>query len=260
MNAQRTRQWARRGPLIRIGVAAFLITAVAIAPASLITPVLNASAANIQYQEVKGTVWDGEIRSVSTGDVYLGNITFKLQPFALLTGAASADITAQDGAAIGAGRVGVNLITRRLTVSDANFAFNLSAVRRYSLFGIPYQGRVEARRANLVLSRTGCQSAAGEVWTDVLDASSRSLVGESLLLAGPAACEGGQVILTLRGGNREGETEIKIAIDPAMTYRVMASVDLGRTDLENNLRRLGFEDGDGVLVYDAIGALKGAGS
>lgn len=260
MNSRRVKKAARRGPLIRIGVAAFLIAAVAIAPASLVTPVLNASAANIQYQEVRGTVWNGEIRNVSTGDVYLGNITFKVRLLALLTGGASADITAQDGAAIGAGRISVNLITRRLAVSNANFAFNLSAVRRYSLFGIPYQGRVEARQTSLVLSRSGCQSASGEVWTDVLDASSRTLVGESLLLAGPAACDAGQIIVTLRGGNREGDAEIMIAIDPAMTYRVMASVDLGRADLENNLRRLGFEDGDGVLVYDAIGALKGAGS
>ncbi len=260
MSARKAEKGDRRGPLIRIGIAAFLITAIAIAPASLITPILNANAATIQYQEVRGTVWKGEIRGVSTGDVYLGNITFKVRPLALLTAAAAADIIAQDGAAIGSGRLSVSLITRRLAVADANFAFNLSAVRRYSLFGIPYQGRIEARRASFVWSRSGCQSAAGEIRTDVLDASSRALVGESLLLAGPAACDAGQVLVTLRGGNREGETEIKIAIDPAMTYRVVASVDLGRADLENNLRRLGFEDGDGVLVYDAIGALKGAGS
>ena len=79
-------------------------------------------------------------------------------------------------------------------------------------------------------------------------------------MAGPAACDDGRIMLTLRGGNREGDAEIMIAIDPAMTYRVLASVELGRADFENNLRRLGFEDGDGVLIYDAIGALKGTGS
>ena len=260
MSEAQTGEAPRRKRLVAVGVFAFVIAAIAIVPASLITPLLNANAANIQYQEVRGTIWNGEIRHVSTGDIYLGNLSFKLRPLALLTGGASADITVQDGAAIGAGRISVNLISQRLSLSNVNAAFNLSAVRRYSLFGIPYQGRVEMRQTNLSLSRSGCHSASGEVWTDVLDSSSQTLVGESLLLAGPAACDDGRIMLTLRGGNREGDAEIMIAIDPAMTYRVLASVELGRADFENNLRRLGFEDGDGVLIYDAIGALKGTGS
>ena len=152
MNEAQTGEAPRRKRLVAVGVFAFLIATIAIAPASLITPLLNASAANIQYQEVRGTIWNGEIRHVSTGDIYLGNLSFKLRPLALLTGGASADIKAQDGAAIGAGRISVNLISQRLSLSNVNAAFNLSAVRRYSLFGIPYQGRVEMRQTNLSLS------------------------------------------------------------------------------------------------------------
>ncbi len=250
----------RRGALLLLGIVSFLAAAIVMAPASLITPFLNSGGANIQYRDVTGSLWKGEIRGVSTGDVYLGDVGYRLRPMALLAGALSADLTAMDGAAIGAGRVNVHLISQRVSVEDANFAFDLSAVRRYSLFGIPYQGRIETRGAGLVWSRDGCSSASGEIWTDVLDASSKTLVGESLLLAGPASCDGGQIHITLKGGNREGVAEFKISIDQSMTYRVMASVDLGRADLENNLRRLGFEDGDGVLVYDVVGALKGVGS
>ncbi len=250
----------RRGPLILLGAVSFLLAAIIMAPASLITPGLNAAGPDIQYKEVTGTIWKGEIRGVATGEVYLGDVAFRFRPMMLLTGALSADLTAMGGAATGTGRVNVHLLSRRLSVQNANVAFDLSAVRRYSLFGIPYQGRVEARDAGLVWSRKGCSGASGEIWTDVLDASSKTLVGESLLLAGPASCDDGRIAVALKGGNREGEAEIKIAIDPAMTYRLMASVDLGRADLENNLRRLGFEDGDGVLVYDAVGALKGVGS
>ncbi len=260
MSAQSASSPPRRGALIAVGAAAFLIAIFATAPASLLTPILNAGGKTVQYQEVTGTIWRGEIHGLATGDVFLGDVAFRLRPLALLTGAASADLTARDGAAIGAGRANIQLISRRVSIKNANFAFNLSAVRRYSLFGIPYQGRIEARDVGLVWSHDGCSKASGEIWTDVLDASSRTLVGESLLLAGPAACDDGRITVTLKGGNREGAAEVKIAIDPAMTYRLMASVDLGRAELENNLRRLGFEDGDGVLVYDAVGALKGAGS
>ncbi len=260
MNARSSSGAPRFGTLFIVGVLAFLMAIVVSAPATLITPFLNAGGKSVRYQEVTGTIWKGEVRGLSTGDVHLGDVSFRLRPLAFLTGAASTDITARDGAAIGAGRVNVHFISRRVSVRDASFAFDLSSVRRYSLFGIPYQGRIEARGANLDWSRNGCSSASGEIWTDVLDASAKTLVGESLLLAGPASCESGRIMVALKGGNREGQTEIKIAIDPAMTYRIIASVDLGRADLENSLRRLGFEDGDGVLVYDAVGALKGAGS
>lgn len=246
--------------LIIAGVIAFTVTALVSAPASLLTPALNAGGDRVAFQEIDGTIWNGEVRGLTTGEVYLGDVAFRLRPVALLTGAVSADVTARDGAAIGAGRVNANLFAQRVSVQNASFAFDLTSVRRYSLFGIPYQGRIEARDVGLDWSRKGCSRATGEIWTDVLDASAKTLVGEALLLAGPAACEDGRIMVALKGGNRAGDADIMIAIDPAMTYRVVASVDLGRADLENNLRRLGFEDGDGVLVYDAVGALKGAGS
>jgi len=246
--------------LIFVGALSFVVALGAFAPASLMAPLINASGANIQYQEITGTIWNGAFRGVSTGEVLLGDIDFTIRPAALLTGRASAGFTIQDGAALGSGRINLHLLSQSVSISDTSVAFDLSAVRRYSLFGIPYQGRIEARDANISWSRNGCVNAAGDIRTDVLDSSSKTLVGESLLLAGPAECESGQMHVTLRGANSQGRTEIKIAIDQELTYRVMASVDLGRADLENNLRRLGFEDGDGVLVYDVVGALKGAGS
>lgn len=246
--------------LVFAGAISFFIALIVFAPASLIAPLIRASGANIQYQEITGTVWRGAFHGVSTGEVFLGDIDFTLRPTALLSGRISTAFTIQDGAALGSGRVNLHLLSQRVSVAQTDIAFDLSAVRRYSLFGIPYQGRIEARDANISWSRDGCVNAAGDIRTDVLDSSSKTLVGESLLLAGPAECKSGQMHVTLRGANSQGRTEINIAIDQELTYRVMASVDLGRADLENNLRRLGFEDGDGVLVYDVVGALKGAGS
>lgn len=260
MSARRTSKARGLGTLVCVGVVAFIATALVSAPASLLTPALNAGGKHIQFQEVTGAIWNGEVRGLTTGDVYLGDVAFRLRPSALLTGVLSADVTARDGAAVGVARVSAGLLSQRISIRNASFAFDLTSVRRYSLFGIPYGGRIEARDAGLDWSRKGCSRAAGEIWTDVLDASAKTLVGESLLLAGPAACEDGRITIALKGGNRAGDAEIVIAIDPAMTYRVVASVDIGRADLENNLRRLGFQDGDGVLVYDAVGALKGAGS
>ena len=246
--------------LLLTGLVTFFASLLLLAPASLVAPIIIAAGANIQYQEISGTIWRGAVSGVSTGEVYLGDISYRLRPMAFLTGAVSADVTAQDGAALGAGRIKYGFFARRVKISNVNVAFDLSAVRRYTLFGIPYQGRVEARDATVVWSPDGCTQAQGDIRTDVLDAPSRTLVNESLLLAGPASCENGLMMISLTGANRQGETEIKIAIDSAMTYRVMASIDLGRADLENNLRQFGFEDDDGVMVFNVVGALKGAGS
>ncbi len=246
--------------LIFTGLVTFVASLLFLAPASIVAPILRTTGADIQYQEITGRLWRGSFNGVSTGEIYLGDVSFRLRPTAFLTGAVSADVTVQDGAALGAGRIKLGILSRRVMLSNANVAFDLSTVRRYTLFGIPYQGRVEARDAMVVWSPDGCMRTQGDIWTDVLDATSKTLVNESLLLAGPASCENGLMLITLKGANRQGETQIKIAIDPAMTYRVMASVDLGRADLENNLRQFGFEDDDGVMVFDVVGALKGAGS
>ena len=74
------------------------------------------------------------------------------------------------------------------------------------------------------------------------------------------SCDDGTLRIDFKGGNREGETDIRVAVNPDMTYQLSVSVDPDRREVGENLRLLGFEDNNGVLVYDAFGALKGAGT
>lgn len=250
-----------RAPLlVKLGVAMFILSAITYAPASLLAPALSSSGADIQYKEITGRLWRGEVLNIVSSGQYVGDVSYQLRPLALLSGRVAADVKVSGGPAVGAGRLGASLVSRRVRIENASFDFNLGSVRQYSLFGIPYQGRVRGTIETAVVSRGGCVDVAGEVWTDVLNASSQRYLGDGLLLKGPASCDGERLRIDFKGGNREGKTDIVVAINPNLTYQVTVSVNPDRKEVGDDLRLLGFEDNGGMLVYDAVGALKGAGS
>lgn len=243
-----------------IGAGTFFLAALLNAPASFLVPILQQQGNSFEFQSVSGTIWNGEIKNAAAGEVFLGNIDYKLKPLGLLRAHAVADIDMRGGDATGQGRIAYGLASKRAVITRARGEFNLGAVKQYSLFGIPYQGRIRATIRNLAVSQAGCHAADGDVWTDVLNASSKRLIGDGLVLAGTAGCADMRLKIDLNGANSEGKTSIAIAIAPDMTYQLNASVEPERPQLQENLRLLGFEEENGALVYDAMGALKGAGS
>jgi hypothetical protein len=247
--------------LVILGAAVFAVAALANAPASFLAPALNQGGGNVQYQELAGRIWNGEVKGLAIGDQYLGDLAFRLRAAPLLTGAAVVKFSLHGGAAAGEGEFGASVLSQTVWLRDASMEFNLASVKRYTIFGIPYQGSARARVQKLSWSRrAGCLDALGDVWTNVLDASATRFVGDGLVLSGPASCENQKLRLNLSGANRAGVTNIAVAITPQMTYQLTASVMPDRADLKDNLRAIGFEDSGGALVYDAVGELKGAGS
>ena len=246
--------------LAAIATAAFLCSGVVIAPASLLSPFLGGLNSNVQYREISGTLWRGSLNGATVNGVYLGALSYRVNPVALLFGSLNAKVSAAGGAGAGKGRVEYNLFTRSVAITQANVEFNLAAIRDYSLFGITYRGRASADIEQLRFGQNGCISADAQVWTNALDASSKQLVGEGLLLDGSIACNGRKIQLALIGANSEGETQITTLVAPDMSYQVTAYVNPYRQILHDNFRQLGFEDNGDGLVYDAVGALKGVGS
>ena len=167
----------KKGMLIKLGLAAFLVAAIVKAPASLLAPVIASSGANLQYRELSGTIWRGRMDGAATGDQYLGDIEYRLRPISLLTANLAADVTATGGAASGKGLASIGLLSRQAQLQKANIEFDLASVQRYSLFGIPYQGRVRGEIERLSWTKNGCANAGGDIWTDVLDALVQALSG-----------------------------------------------------------------------------------
>lgn len=248
-----------RRVLLASAIAAFFIGAVALAPASLLAPALSRNS-DLQFVSLEGTVWRGALNGAQLGEIYLGDVDFRLSPLSLLAAAPSARISVVGGAATGAGRLQYRVFGGAVSLENIKGEFNLGAVNRYTLFGIPYQGRLRVDLERLRFSEDGCSEAAGDVWTDALDASSRQYLGDGLVLSGPARCEGGNLTIALQGANQEGVTDIELSITPDMTYKLIARVEPARPALGQDLQRLGFEANDDSLVYNARGALRGAGT
>ncbi|MEM8772947.1 MAG: type II secretion system protein N [Pseudomonadota bacterium] len=241
------------------GAFVFMIAGFAMAPASFYAPVLKMSGIDVQYQALTGSVWRGQMKGVVAAGQPVGDLTYNLHALSLFSANPQLDIELAGPSASGKGRVGFNLLQQAVAFRNVTAEFDLSSVKQYSLFGIPYDGAVRSKVNDLIWSRQGCGNANGDVWTDVLDASSRQYLGDGLVLSGPASCAGDNLKIDLAGANAEGETTISILVSPALTYQLSASVEPHKPQLKQDLKLLGFEDKDGALVYDAFGALKGAG-
>ncbi len=246
--------------LIVIGALAFALAAAVFAPASLIAPALARSGAAVSFERMEGRLWRGKISRLIVGEHYLGDVSFKVSPFQLLFGRLRARIEATGGDGAGDGVLIYSVFSQAVEVRNARAVFDLGTIRQYSIFGLPYQGNLRLTIDRLLWTKRGCRAAEADIWTDLLDASSRQLVGEGMELAGAATCDDARLALTLRGENAEGRTEVVVSLAPNMTYQLVASVAPTRPELQENLKRLGFEDKGASLVYDAMGAIKGLGS
>ncbi|MEM8936326.1 MAG: type II secretion system protein N [Pseudomonadota bacterium] len=238
----------------------FLVTAIANAPASLLSPILERGDPLITYERLDGTVWAGELKHLWVEDQYFGTINFRLSPLKLVLGRFEARVRAEGGVGTGEGNIGVGALGQTFRVSDARVVFDLSAVRNYTMFGIPYQGEVRASIKRFVVSREGCRIARSEVWTDMLNAPAIEFLGNALPLEGAAACDGADVALSLTGENASGTAQITIKVTPQLSYEFVAAIDPVEQDLEAQLPLVGFEARGAQFVYDAYGELKGMGS
>lgn len=247
--------------LMGLAVLVFIGVAIATAPASLIALAMPANTTSFQYKEITGSIWNGKIKSIQAGEIYLGDIEFSVKAHALATGRLVSDVKSTSGVATGQGTVGVSLLARSVSIRDADFEFNLSTIRRYTLFGIPYEGAVRGRIAKTTWNKNGCGPTVGSLWTDALNSASRQFLGDGLILTGPAECDANKHLrVLLSGANDKGDTQIAVAIAPDFTYQITATVTPTDGDLRTNLGRLGFEAKGARLTYDAVGTLKGAGS
>ncbi len=105
------------------GLAALLVSLVALLPARLLVGVLGLPAGTASG--VSGTVWNGTVQRLSVGGVTLGPVNWKARPFRLLAGQASADVEAMlpDGFVNGTVALGMG---GTVAISDLEAAAPLS--------------------------------------------------------------------------------------------------------------------------------------
>ncbi len=244
--------------LLVAGGGAFLLAAIAGAPASLAAAMLETNAPLLDIHGAEGTIWRGEFASVSYNSLALGRIGYKLHPAQLLIGRLAVDTTSADGALTGRGRVALTPTGFEATKISAQF--NLAAIRNYTFFGVPYQGGATLIAQSLALSKSGCKAVDAKVSTTMLDGVTRSWSGGAFPLNGGVECKDGVLVLALSGKNGDGVLRLEAAVAPDLSYTLNVTADPKRTELGVALRQLGFEGDNTQLSLRAAGRLKGLSS
>ncbi|MEL6359786.1 MAG: type II secretion system protein N [Pseudomonadota bacterium] len=236
---------------------AFGIGAISFAPASLITPLLDAGGTQLSFKKVEGRLWQGTIVGARLPGQNLGDIEYRINPFSVLIGRPSGQFAVQGGVVTAISDFSVSAWSRELSLRNATVDYNLNSLTKYSIFGFPYQGRFRADIDKIVWGRDGCRDAQATLWTDILDASSREYVGDGMELNGVAACLKSDLVVAFDGRNREGETQIEITLKSSLSYQMAARLTPRRVQIAESLRQFGFEERNGTFTYDAIGELRG---
>ncbi|MCB2114541.1 MAG: type II secretion system protein N [Parvularculaceae bacterium] len=238
-----------------VGAAAFLAGGLASLPATMLAAAAKARSPFLEIGAAEGTIWRGAFIDAAHDGLSLGRIDYRLSALSLLSGRMSADAAASGGALSANGRISAGV--RRIEVSGLDARFNLAAIRRYTIFGLRYQGVAQLTAEKIVLSEKTCEAEGVEIATNALDPLARRWSGEGLPLKGAARCESGELVFALVGENREGGVELTVRIRPDLSYAMTVMAEPRRAEVGAALRAAGFEGDNGALAFRATGRLRG---
>jgi len=238
-----------------LGAVAFLAGGVVSAPASWLAAAATANNPLLEIGGAEGTIWRGTFVDASHDGVPLGRIDYRLNPLSFLGGRISADVAASGGALSATGNISAG--AHRFDVSGADARFNLAAIRRYTFFGLRYQGIARLKAHRIVLSKKTCEAEGVEISTNALDPLARRWSGAGLPLSGGAKCENGNLVVTLVGENVEGGIVLTATVAPDLIYAITVTATPKRKEVGAALRAAGFEGDNGALAFRAAGRLRG---
>ena len=232
---------------------------IARAPLSAMLALAGAKDAGLSYSSAEGTIWNGRLRDVSIDRRPIGDVAVGMELFPLLTGRLSADVDARGPGLDADGKVSLGLGgTARLTA--ARIEADMGVLGRGEFLGTPAAGLIRAEIEELVLTRSGCRGASGDIWTDALAVAARAYDAVEIPLQGALSCEKGVLAAPL-SGTQEGESVwIDIMVQPDLRYGVTASIASQSPSLNEALAFLGFEPSERGLSYEMTGDLREAAS
>ncbi|MCW8875813.1 MAG: type II secretion system protein N [Kangiellaceae bacterium] len=147
---------------ILILVPLFLIFVIAMAPASLLEN-LTAEQKRVSLSGFSGSLWSGEINSVSTNGLSFENVEYSLGLFALLTAKASVDLNIKKGLVKGDFNVTAGSdYMQSLKINDANLRLSAAEIEDYvKLMGAKLKGNISTSSLNLELANNRPKNADG---------------------------------------------------------------------------------------------------
>lgn len=245
--------------LIGLGVAVFLLTLIAQAPASLIPALINLESRGVGFTDINGTIWDGQIENLTYRNTPIGDVGYRFSPLSLLTLSPHLEVSSTGGAVRGKASVRAGL-GRRLEISDTAFDIDLGPFAPRGIMGRPVQGVAQITIVKISLSSAGCRVADARLWTDVLDEPSQRFRGTDFPMAGTVRCEGSDLVASMAGQNADGLAEMALRVRPNFSYELTARARVAEEEVNSALKFFGFEDEGDSLVYGSTGILRGVGT
>ncbi|XBQ16678.1 MAG: type II secretion system protein N [Oceanicaulis sp.] len=240
--------------LLGVGLIAFVIAAVATAPARLAFD-LAARPSGVEAGLVTGTIWDASLRRISAGGARIEAARAEMRPAALLGGRAVWDVTISDPDLRGAGRL--ILAPSGVVIENADGVLRLDQIPALAAASLP-----AGETARMVIDRLalddqgGCIDAQGRITTAALVSAGERFGAGLPLLNADLTCLGGALGMTL---SAENETLILTGTARLVSGKPDWRLEARTTDREviAALGLLGFEQQGEVYVADTLSAQEG---
>lgn len=242
-----------------LGLLAFLLSLLLLAPATLLTETLSARLPGFSVQEVAGRAIEGSARGVRWRGARIERLEWRWQKWALLTGELGFRLDADDLDLKLATRAAVSL-NRRLRLQD--FSGRLPLAKLSALAGqpkLPLQGGVEISLRDLSLNAAGLPlTAEGVVYLRDL----RATLGQALNLGDftvqltSVQPEGIQGAIKDNEGPLTLDGALHLAPDGRYRFNGQAAVrDAGNQPLRQAMNLLGPPGSDGRWALSFSGVL-----
>ena len=213
--------------------------------------VLNQSGAahmGIGWAKVDGTLMKGRISGFYAGTQPIGDVSLKLRPLSLVTLSPSYDV--QWGGAGGQGTATLTLSRSALTADNIRMRLEIGALEGLEPAVRAMGGTLDVEDGSFKLSRSGCQDAAGRLFTNSLSTLAAQYGRQFGEIAGPISCENGSFVIAMSGESDVGD---EVSIDASANILgggdFVTRVSSQDTQIILALTQIGFVRENGEFVY-----------
>lgn len=168
--------------------------------------VLNQSGAGgmgIGWAKVDGTLMKGRISGFYAGTQPIGDVSLKLRPISLVTLSPSYDV--QWGGAGGQGTARLTLSRSTLSADDVRMRLQISALEGLEPAVRAMGGTLDVENGAFELTRSGCESASGELSTTSLSTLAAQYGRQFGEISGPISCDNGSFAIAMAGESDAGD-------------------------------------------------------
>lgn len=225
-------------------------------PMSVVADLAKKQAPDFGFTTASGSVWDGELKSVTYGKQKIGDVAVKADPGALVAGKAGGKVSlTREGFA------GEADISYPIAGGDEVLLKNLKLSGKAGMIaGMPQvvaasDGQFMLEMSELLFKGEVCQSASGEVWTDALaKVTVKGWTGPEL--RGPVTCKDGTLTVEATGKAPTGEdVTATMLISPRLDMDMTATVLNAQGSAVEALTGIGFvPEGQALVMRRALGS------